>query len=154
MPQQALDKVGRVLKIYSDGDVRVAIADHAWTFNPAVLVKEASAATPTDQQPQQSTLQRGELQGILQPSSSSTSSSAQGQEHPFSTAEERGQSERSQREIGRTLLIHVVPQITEFEVCTDGYGPLVRGRSRKFRKRGPSSPTLPSPPPNENFTST
>ena len=116
MPQQALDKVGRVLKIYSDGDVRVAIADHAWTFNPAVLVKEASAATPTDQQPQQSTLQRGELQGILQPSSSSTSSSAQRQENPYSTAEELGQSQRSQREIGRTL--YIVPLITEFEVFT------------------------------------
>lgn len=99
----ALDKVGRVLKIYSDGDVRVAIADHAWTFNPAVLVKEASAATPTDQQPQQSTLQRGELQGILQPTSSSTSSFAQRQEHPNSTAEEPGQSQRSQREIDQSL---------------------------------------------------
>ena len=122
MPQQALDKVGRVLKIYSDGDVRVAIADHAWTFNPAVLVKEASAAMPTDQQPQQSTLQRGELQGILQPSSSSTSSSAQRQEHPYSAAEEPGQSQQSQREIGRSLLI--VPLIIiEFEVCTVRCGP-------------------------------
>lgn len=120
MPQQALDKVGRVLKIYSDGDVRVAIADNAWTFNPAVLVKEASAATPTDQQPQQSTLQHGDLQGILQPSSSSTSSSAQRQEHPYSKSEERGQSQRSQREIGITLLIVLL--ITEFEVCTVRYG--------------------------------
>lgn len=103
MPQQALDKVGRVLKIYSDGDVRVAIADHAWTFNPAVLVKEASAATPTDQQPRQPTSQRGELQGILQPSSSSTPS-AQQQQHPYSTAEEPGHSQQSQREIGRTFI--------------------------------------------------
>ena len=97
-----MDKVGQVLKIYSDGDIRVAVADHAWTFNAAVLVKEASAATPTGQQQQQQpTLQHGELQGILQPSSSSTSSSASQRRHsPHSTAEEQEHSQQSQREIG------------------------------------------------------
>lgn len=106
--QQALNKVGQVLKIYSDGDIRVAVADHAWTFNPAVLVKEASAAAPSDEQQRQPSLQRGELQGILQPSPSSSSSSAsqRQQQHPQSTAEGQGRSQQSQREIGtRTILL-------------------------------------------------
>lgn len=32
---QALGKTGKVLKIYSDGDLRVAVAGHTWTFNAA-----------------------------------------------------------------------------------------------------------------------
>lgn len=97
--------MGKVLKIYSDGDIRVAVADHAWTFNSAVLVKEESAATPSGYDPQ-STSQRGqvELQGILQPSSSSSSSSASQQNHHDNlTAEERRQSQQLQTEIGRKL---------------------------------------------------
>lgn len=98
----ALGKVGKVLKIYSDGDIRVSVADHVWTFNSAVLVKEASAATSEPQ----STSQRGqvELQGILQSSSSSTSSSASQQhDHDNLTAEERRQSQQLQTEIDQSL---------------------------------------------------
>lgn len=101
----ALGKVGKVLKIYSDGDIRVAVADHFWTFNSAVLVKEESAATSTGYDPQ-STSQRGqvELQGILQPSSSSSSSSASQQNHHDNlTAEERRQSQQLQTEIDQSL---------------------------------------------------
>ena len=97
--------MGKVLKIYSDGDIRVAVADHAWTFNSVVLVKEESTATSTGYDPQ-STSQRGqvELQGILQQSTSSSSSSASQQNHHDNlTAEERRQSQQLQTEIGRKL---------------------------------------------------
>lgn len=33
---QALGKVGKVLKVYVDGDLRVAVGGTTWTFNPAV----------------------------------------------------------------------------------------------------------------------
>ena len=43
---QALGKVGQVLKVYSDGDVRVRILGREWTFNPAALSKtEAVVST-------------------------------------------------------------------------------------------------------------
>ncbi|OAD58844.1 E3 ubiquitin-protein ligase MIB2 [Eufriesea mexicana] len=32
--KNALGKTGKVIKIYSDGDLRVALDDHTWTFNP------------------------------------------------------------------------------------------------------------------------
>lgn len=32
---QTLGRVGRVLKVYADGDLRVAVANQTWTFNPA-----------------------------------------------------------------------------------------------------------------------
>lgn len=31
---QALGKTGKIIKIYSDGDLRVALDGHTWTFNP------------------------------------------------------------------------------------------------------------------------
>jgi len=105
---KALGKVGQVLKIYSDGDVRVAVAGHHWTFNPAVLVNESTAAVSTGQQPGQLATPQGgqahthsELQGILQPSPSSTSSSASQRQHRrHSTAEEQQNTQQPQREIG------------------------------------------------------
>ena len=103
---QALDKVGQVLKIYSDGDIRVAMAGHHWTFNPAVLIKESPAARPTSLQLMSAqgrqTSTRSELQGILQPSPSSTSSFASQRQHcHHSTAEEQRNTQQSQREIGK-----------------------------------------------------
>ena len=35
--KDAAGKTGRVVKVYSDGDVRVKIAGNVWTFNPACL---------------------------------------------------------------------------------------------------------------------
>lgn len=32
--KNALGKTGKVIKIYSDGDLRVALDGHTWTFNP------------------------------------------------------------------------------------------------------------------------
>lgn len=34
---QALGQVGKVLKVYADGDLRVAFGGQTWTFNPACL---------------------------------------------------------------------------------------------------------------------
>lgn len=48
---QALGKTGKVIKIYSDGDLRVALDGHTWTFNPlsVVLVPTGTnAATSQD----------------------------------------------------------------------------------------------------------
>lgn len=41
---QALGKTGKVIKIYSDGDLRVAldIHGHTWTFNPLSVVPVSS----------------------------------------------------------------------------------------------------------------
>ena len=41
----ALGKVGQVLKVYSDGDVRVRIVGKEWTFHPAALRKTEAAAS-------------------------------------------------------------------------------------------------------------
>lgn len=110
----ALGKVGQVLKIYSDGDIRVAIAGQHWTFNPAVLVKESPTAIPSGPlaSPQaKQTAAHGELQGILQPSPSSTSSTKSQRQHQRrSSAEERRNVPNSQREIDeslRTLMDHL-----------------------------------------------
>lgn len=35
---QALGKVGKVLKVYADSDLRVSIGDNEWTFNPACCI--------------------------------------------------------------------------------------------------------------------
>lgn len=35
---QALGKTGKVIKIYSDGDLRVALDGHTWTFNALSVV--------------------------------------------------------------------------------------------------------------------
>ena len=44
---QALGKTGKVLKVYSDGDLRVAVGGRTWTFNPAVLTQEQILGTST-----------------------------------------------------------------------------------------------------------
>ena len=98
------------MKIYSDGDIRVAVAGQHWTFNPAVLVKESSVGTPANEQSAQGreTTARSELQGILQPSPSSTSSSKSQRQHQrHSSAEERRNVPQSQREIGKNPKIKI-----------------------------------------------
>jgi len=42
---QALGRVGKVVKVYSDGDMRVCVAAQTWTFNPLCCVPR-----PQDQQ--------------------------------------------------------------------------------------------------------
>lgn len=37
LSHQALGQVGKVLKVYADGDLRVAFNGQTWTFNPACL---------------------------------------------------------------------------------------------------------------------
>lgn len=98
----ALDKVGQILKIYSDGDIRVAVAGHLWTFNPAVLIKESLAAVP-------GIPLHSELQGILQPSPSSTSSTASQRQHQHhSTADEQRNTQQGEiDESLRSLLDHL-----------------------------------------------
>ncbi|XP_033725516.1 E3 ubiquitin-protein ligase MIB2-like [Pecten maximus] len=44
---KALNKVGRVVKIDSDGDVAVAFGQHTWVFNPACLLSAPGAKTET-----------------------------------------------------------------------------------------------------------
>lgn len=36
-----LGQVGKVLKVYADGDLRVAFGAQTWTFNPACLSAQA-----------------------------------------------------------------------------------------------------------------
>ncbi|XP_057330330.1 E3 ubiquitin-protein ligase MIB2-like isoform X1 [Microplitis mediator] len=40
--KSALGKLGKVIKIYPDGDLRVTLEGHTWTFNPLSVVKIAS----------------------------------------------------------------------------------------------------------------
>ncbi|XP_038075224.1 E3 ubiquitin-protein ligase MIB2-like isoform X1 [Patiria miniata] len=35
--KETLGKTGKVIKVYPDGDLRVSISDHAWTFNPSCV---------------------------------------------------------------------------------------------------------------------
>lgn len=37
LSSQVLGQVGKVLKVYGDGDLRVAFGGQTWTFNPACL---------------------------------------------------------------------------------------------------------------------
>lgn len=34
---QTLGQVGKVLKVYADGDLRVGVGGQTWTFNPACV---------------------------------------------------------------------------------------------------------------------
>jgi E3 ubiquitin-protein ligase mind-bomb len=42
---QALGKLGKVIKIYSDGDLRVSIDGQTWTFNPLCVQLVPGSAT-------------------------------------------------------------------------------------------------------------
>lgn len=42
-----MGKTGRVLKVYVDGDLRVAVGNQTWTFNPA-CVSQVPAGILTD----------------------------------------------------------------------------------------------------------
>lgn len=44
---QALGKTGKVIKIYPDGDLRVALDGPTWTFNPLSVVPVSSATNVT-----------------------------------------------------------------------------------------------------------
>ena len=98
------------MKIYSDGDIRVAVAGYHWTFNPAVLVKEASAVAqggqPGSPQVRQATAYN-ELQGILQPSSSTSPYALQRQQHECAATEENGNVQQPLGEIGIVKLCAV-----------------------------------------------
>ena len=39
---QALGQMGKVTKMYADGDARVLVCNRSWTFNPALLQKISS----------------------------------------------------------------------------------------------------------------
>lgn len=34
---QTLGHIGKVIKVYGDGDLRVSVGEQSWTFNPACL---------------------------------------------------------------------------------------------------------------------
>ncbi|CAH1773486.1 unnamed protein product [Owenia fusiformis] len=40
----ALNKTGRVLKVYTDGDLRVSVSNQTWTFNPACCIIQPHGA--------------------------------------------------------------------------------------------------------------
>ena len=42
--EKAKGQIGQILKVYSDGDVRVNIIGKEWTFHPAALVKTSAPA--------------------------------------------------------------------------------------------------------------
>ena len=43
---QTLGKVGRVLKVYPDGDIKVDVRGSTWTYNPRVVSKVDSDGVP------------------------------------------------------------------------------------------------------------
>lgn len=45
---QALGKVGKVVKIYSDGDLRVSISGQTWTLNPLSVQLVPQTSTDHD----------------------------------------------------------------------------------------------------------
>lgn len=44
---QALGKTGKIIKIYPDGDLRVALDGPTWTFNPLSVVPVSSGTNAT-----------------------------------------------------------------------------------------------------------
>lgn len=86
------------------------MAGHHWTFNPAVLVKEASAVAQGGQlsspQGRQATAY-SELRGILQPSSSTSPYALQRQQHECRATEENGSVQQPLGEIGKVKLCAV-----------------------------------------------
>lgn len=40
---QTLGKIGRVLQIYHDGDLKVEVCRTSWTYNPQAVIKVASS---------------------------------------------------------------------------------------------------------------
>ena len=48
-----LSKVGKVLKVYADGDLRVSVGTQVWTFNPGVC-----HVIPHNEQDENNTLTR------------------------------------------------------------------------------------------------
>ncbi len=49
--KDAIGRVGKVVKVYGDGDVRVNIIGNTWTFNPACLSHASSATTDNNDSP-------------------------------------------------------------------------------------------------------
>ena len=43
---QALGQVGRVIRVFPTGDVRVAVSNSAWTFNPLCMVPAPGEPVP------------------------------------------------------------------------------------------------------------
>lgn len=43
MFQQTMGKIGRVLQIYHDGDLKVEVCSTSWTYNPQAVTKVASS---------------------------------------------------------------------------------------------------------------
>ncbi len=43
---QTLGKVGKVLKVYTDGDLRISVDGQVWTYNPACAKLEENRSRP------------------------------------------------------------------------------------------------------------
>ena len=43
---QTLGKVGRIIEIYPDGDVRIDVGGVSWTYNPAILSRVDGDGVP------------------------------------------------------------------------------------------------------------
>jgi E3 ubiquitin-protein ligase mind-bomb len=43
---QTLGKVGRILEIYPDGDVKIDVGGVSWTYNPAVVSRVDGDGVP------------------------------------------------------------------------------------------------------------
>ena len=44
--RQTLGKVGRIVEIYPDGDVKIDVGGVSWTYNPAVVSRVDSDGVP------------------------------------------------------------------------------------------------------------
>ena len=44
--EQTLGKVGRVVEIYPDGDVKIDVGGVSWTYNPAILSRVDGDGVP------------------------------------------------------------------------------------------------------------
>ncbi|XP_046670485.1 E3 ubiquitin-protein ligase MIB2 isoform X1 [Homalodisca vitripennis] len=69
--KSALGKVGTVIKIYSDGDLRVSVSDHTWTLNPLCVQPQSAVGSGTDTEPNSTTTaptgdEGGELANLLE----------------------------------------------------------------------------------------
>ncbi len=60
---QALGKVGKVLKVYADGDLRVSVGNQIWTFNPVICT-----LLPQCQRDENNTLTRQDREDRAMPS--------------------------------------------------------------------------------------
>lgn len=68
-PLQTLGHIGKVIKVYGDGDLRVSVGGQSWTFNPACLTayqrdEEANLMTTENAKESKSELVRADTSDL------------------------------------------------------------------------------------------